>query len=186
MAFGTDGAPRINLFALVVYIPDPLAGFLDDLRRELVPDCLPRAHLTILPPRPLQGGADAAIERAQTVAGGFAPFDIAAGDVEMFPTTEVIYIGIQNGENELREMYRALNKGPLAFDEPFPYHPHITLAQGLPPGRAQSLYELARKRWAEAPYSRRLRAERACFVQSTVTCTWVDLVEIRLAGVPVG
>src|SRR5262249_4535376 len=82
--------------------------------------------------------------------------------------------------------YRALNKGPLAFDEPFPYHPHITLAQGLPPGRAQSLYELARKRWAEAPYSRRLRAERACFVQSTVTCTWVDLVEIRLAGVPVG
>jgi len=31
-----------------------------------------------------------------------------------------------------------------------------------------------------------LRAERACFVQSTIECTWVDLAEIRLAGVPVG
>jgi hypothetical protein len=83
-------------------------------------------------------------------------------------------------------MYKALNQGPLAFQEPFPYHPHITLAQGLPPGRAPSLYELARKRWAAFPHSRRLRAERACFVQSTIECTWVDLAEIRLAGVTVG
>lgn len=186
MAFGADGAPRINLFALVVYIPDPLAGFLDDLRKELVPECLPRAHVTILPPRPLQAGTDAAMECARTVAGGFAPFDIATGEVELFPTTDVIYIGIQSGERELREMYRALNQGPLAFREPFPYHPHITLAQGLPPDRVQSLYDLARKRWAAFPHSRRLRAERACFVQSTIACTWVDLLEIRLAGVTVG
>ena len=186
MAFGTDGAPRINLFALVVYIPDPLAGFLDDLRKELVAECLPRAHVTILPPRPLKAETDAAIEQARTVAGGFAPVEIATGEVEIFPTTDVIYIGIQSGERELREMYKALNQGPLAFREPFPYHPHITLAQGLPPDRVQALYELARKRWAAFPHSRRLRAERACFVQSTIECTWVDLAEIRLAGVPVG
>jgi 2'-5' RNA ligase len=189
MAFGTDGAPRINLFALVVYIPDPLAGFLDDLRKELVADCLPRAHVTILPPRPLQAGqagTDAAIEQARTVAGGFAPFDIATGGVEIFPTTDVIFISLQSGERELREMYKALNQGPLAFREPFPYHPHITLAQGVPPDRVQPLYELARKRWAAFPHSRRLRAERACFVQSTIQCTWVDLAEIRLAGVTVG
>ena len=189
MAFAIDGAPRINLFALVVYIPEPLAGFLDDLRKELVPDCLPRAHVTILPPRPLQAGqagTDAAIEGARTVASGFAPFDIATGEIEIFPTTDVIYIGIQSGERELREMYRALNQGPLAFREPFPYHPHITLAQNLPQDRVQSLYDLARKRWAAFPPSRRLRAERACFVQSTIECTWVDLAEIRLAGVPVG
>jgi len=185
MAFATDGAPRINLFALVVYIPEPLAGFLDDLRKELVPDCLPRAHVTILPPRPLQAGTDAAIEQARIVAGGFAPFDIATGEVEIFPTTDVIYIGIQSGERELREMYRALNQGPLAFREPFPYHPHITLAQNLPADRVQSLYKLARKRWAAFPHSRHLRAERACFVQSTIECTWVDLAEIRLSGVPV-
>ncbi len=189
MAFATDGAPRINLFALVVYIPDPLAEFLDDLRKDLVPDCLPRAHVTILPPRPLQAGqagTDAAIEQARTVGGGFAPFDMATGEVEIFPTTDVIYIAIKHGERELREMYRALNQGPLAFHEPFPYHPHITLAQNLPADRVQSLYELARKRWAAFPHSRGIRAERACFVQSKIDCTWVDLAEIRLSGVPVG
>jgi hypothetical protein len=31
-----------------------------------------------------------------------------------------------------------------------------------------------------------LRAEQAFFVQSTVACTWVDLADFRLAGVPVG
>jgi len=30
---------RINSFALVSYIPEPLAGFLDRLRQELVPNC---------------------------------------------------------------------------------------------------------------------------------------------------
>jgi hypothetical protein len=50
----------------------------------------------------------------------------------------------------------------------------------------QSLYKLARTRWAAFPHSRHLRAERACFVQSKIDCTWVDLAEIRLAGVPVG
>jgi len=44
---------RINSFALVSYIPEPLAGFLDRLRQELVPDCFLRAHVTILPPRPI-------------------------------------------------------------------------------------------------------------------------------------
>ena len=186
MVLCTNGADRINLYALVVYIPDPLARFLDDLRKELVPGCLPHAHVTILPPRPLNAETTEAIERARTLVSGFAPFEITAGEVQIFPSTDVIYIGINNGERELREMYRTLNQGPLAFEEPFPYHPHITLAQGLTPERVTPLYELAGKRWSAFPHSRRLRAERACFVQSTVACTWVDLAEFRLTGVPVG
>jgi 2'-5' RNA ligase len=186
MAVRPDGAERMNLFALVVYILDPLARFLDDLREELVPACLPRAHVTILPPRPVSVDVDEAIEHARTLVAGFAPFDIVAGEVAMFPLTDVIYINIKHGEAELKEMYRALNRGPLAFQEPFPYHPHITLAQDLPPDLVKPLYELARKRWAAFPHSRRIRAERACFVQSTVACTWVDLAEFKLMGVPVG
>ena len=41
---------RLNVFALVVYIPDPLGRFLDDLRRELVPHYNPHAHVSVLPP----------------------------------------------------------------------------------------------------------------------------------------
>jgi len=176
----------MNLFALVVYIPDPLARFLDDLREELVPACLPRAHVTILPPRPVSVDIAEAIEHVRTLVTGFAPFDIVAGEVKTFPSTDVIYISIQQGETELREVNHALNRGPLSFQDPFLYHPHITLAQNLPPDRVRKLYELARKRWAAFPHSRRIRADRACFVRSTVACTWVDLAEFKMMGVPVG
>jgi 2'-5' RNA ligase len=186
MAVCPDGAEGMNLFALVVYIPDPLARFLDDLREELVPACLPRAHVTILPPRPVSVDVGEAIEHARSLVAGFAPFDIAAGEVEMFPSTDVIYISIKQGESELREVNRALNRGPLSFQDPFPYQPHITLAQDLPPDQVKPLYELACNRWAASRLSRRIRAERACFVQSTVACTWVDLAEFKLMGVPVG
>ena len=186
MAGCTNGAERINLFALVVYVPDPLARFLDDLRKELTPGCLPRAHVTILPPRSVAIGAAAATEAARAVASGFAPFDIVPGDVEIFRTTNVIHIGIKEGERELREIYRALNQGPLASTEPFPYHPHITLAQDLTPEQVKPIQQLARKRWAAFRASRRFRAERACFVQSRADAAWLDLAEFRLQGVAVG
>ena len=186
MAVCPDWAGGVNLFALVVYIPDPLARFLDDLREELVPACLPRAHVTILPPRPVSAEVSEVIEHARTLVAGFAPFDIAAGEVEMFPSTDVIYINIKQGEAELREVNRALNRGPLSFQDPFPYHPHITLAQDLPPDQVKPLYELACDRWATFRHSRHIRAERACFVQSTAQCTWIDLAEFKLSGVPVG
>jgi 2'-5' RNA ligase len=185
MAGCTDGAERINLFALVIYLSDPLASFLDDLRQELVPSCLPRAHVTILPPRPL-AAARTALKHARGLVAGFAPFDIAAGDVKLFRTTDVIYLGISEGERELREMYQALNTGPLAFPDPLPYHPHITLAQDLTPGQVTPLHDLACQRWAAFRLSRRVHAERACFVQSTVDCTWIDLEEFPLSGVAVG
>jgi 2'-5' RNA ligase len=186
MACSSNGADRINLFALVVYIPDPLATFLDHLRKELVPGCLPRAHVTILPPRPLAVDVSAALDAARSRVSGFSPFEIAAGDIEIFPGTDVIHISIREGERELREMHRALNNDALAFDEPFSYHPHITLAQDMAPGQVQPLSQLACQRWAAFRHSRRFRAERAVFVQSTVACTWVDLEEFRLAGVAVG
>ena len=181
----TNGVERINLFALVVYIPDPLARFLDDLRKELTPGCLPRAHVTILPPRPLAISVDAATERARSVVSGFAPFDIVAGEVQVFKSTDVIYIGIKEGERELRELYGALSTGSLASNEPYPYHPHITLAQDLKPGQSAQAYQLAQKRWAGCSHSRRFHAGRAVFVQSKADATWVDLAEFRLQGVPV-
>jgi|SRR5579871_563112 len=181
----TNGAERINLFALVVYIPDPLARFLDDLRRELTPGCKPRAHVTILPPRSLAVTAESAIEKARTIVSGFAPFEMVAGEVEIFPSTDVVYIGLTQGTRELRELYRALNDGSLAAEELYSYEPHITLAQDLQPEEVDRVFALARKRWTAAPHSRRIRADRAVFVQSKSDSTWVDLAEFRLQGVPV-
>ena len=176
----------MNLFALVVYIPDPLGRFLDDLRKELVPACLPHAHVTILPPRPATADLDGALRLARTTVAGFAPFDMLAGEVEIFPSTDVIYLSIGEGARELREMHHALNRGPLAFQPPFSYHPHITLAQDLARDQVKPLYDLARRRWDAFSHSRRIHTERTCFVQSLDACTWTDLAEFRLMGVPVG
>src|SRR5438045_1559872 len=46
MACNLGSARTLNQFALVSYLPEPLAQYLDDLRRQLTPDCKPHAHLT--------------------------------------------------------------------------------------------------------------------------------------------
>src|SRR5438477_12730676 len=108
-----DGVERINLFAAVVYIPDPLAKFLDDLRKEMVSGCVVRAHVTVLPPRPLQVAPEAAVSDARSIAEDFAPFEIEGGEVEIFRATDVIYICIKKGVDHLRMMYLASFRGPV-------------------------------------------------------------------------
>lgn len=183
MGFDPDGLDRINLFALVIYIPGPLGGFLDELRRELAPTCIPHAHVTILPPRPLSATPEVAYEAARDLAADFAPFELEAGEVEIFPATDVIYIGLRRGAAELRKMHEALNTGPLAYREPFPYHPHITVAQNLTPDQVQPLYAIAQRRWAQFAGARTFMGATAAFVQSTVACTWVDLATVSLGAV---
>jgi hypothetical protein len=68
-----------------------------------------------------------------------------------------------------------LNRGALAFPEPFAYHPHVTLAQEIPPGRVEALRELAELRWREFRGPRKFRAESAVFVRNTRGNLWIDL-----------
>ena len=163
MVSHTEGPSRRDLFALVIYIPDPLGRFLDDLRKELVVGCRPRAHVTVLPPRPLAVDKNVAIEELRRGSYAFAPFDLTLGEIEVFPETDVIFLSLANGGRELREMYKALNKGGVSFKEPFAYHPHITLAQGLAPNQVKPLFEAASRSWAEFPHSHGFRGEKFNF-----------------------
>lgn len=183
MSFDPNGLGRINLFALVIYIPDPLGGFLDALRKRLAPACIPHAHVTILPPRPLSAEPEAACDAARNLVAEFAPFELEAGEVEIFPATDVIYLGLRRGAAELRKMHDALNTGPLSFPEPFLYHPHITVAQNLTSAQVQPLYAESRKRWAEFRNARTFPGATATFVQSTAAGTWVDLANVSLRAV---
>jgi 2'-5' RNA ligase len=174
---------RINSFALVTYIPEPLAGFLDRLRQELVPNCFLRAHVTILPPRPLAGPPEAAWEQMRALAKQFSAFDIQLGAVDVFPVTDVIYLHIAAGSETLRQMHDVMNSGALAFRTDFPYHPHVTLGQELKPDEVDELLHVARRRWAECPAPKTFRAEKIVFVQSTRRNEWVDLGECELERV---
>src|SRR5579862_3743365 len=147
-----------NVYALVIYIPDPLAGVLDDLRRELVPHYNPHAHVSVLPPRPLAVEWEIASARARSLIEGWTPFDIELTDLGVFPETEVLYLEVGGGASELRRMHAAMNAGPLQFDEPYAYHPHVTLAQEVKHEDVRAMWELAQRRWSEYPGTRTFRA----------------------------
>lgn len=171
---------RANSFALVSYIPEPLAEFLDALRRELVPDCFLRAHVTILPPRPASSTAEVAWSQIREASRWFRPFTIDLESVELFPVSDVIYLSLGRGEKELRFMHAILNAGGMSFRERYPYHPHITLAQNLTPQERDECVLIARRRWLEFPRPHHFEVERVTFVQSTINKTWIDLEECLL------
>ena len=183
---GTQGgSERQNLFALVIYIPGPLGQFLDDLRRELVPHYNPHAHVSVLPPRSLSVPWDEASVQARTLTEGWRSFEIELTSIEVFPATDVIYIELGQGEVPMRSLHAAMNAGVLEFQEPYAYHPHITLAQDIPHDEVAALTALARRRWAEYRGVRTFRAERAVFVQNAGDNRWVDLAEYALGAVTV-
>jgi 2'-5' RNA ligase len=175
---------RLNVFALVIYIADPLGAFLDDLRRELVPQYNPHAHVSVLPPRPISSDWRPASEQARSLTEGWQPFDVELTEIGIFPVTNVVYVEVGNGAAELESMHRAINTGPLGFDEPFAYHPHVTLAQEIPLDHVAEVHELARKRWREFHGKRTFRAERTTFVQNTLGNCWIDLAEYSLGAIP--
>jgi 2'-5' RNA ligase len=180
----SGGQDLINSFALVTYIPDPLGAFLDDLRRELVPGCVPHAHVTILPPRPLSATQQAAIEAVRSRIHDFAPFEIEAAQVEVFSGTDVIYLSLGQGRQELLHMHQAMNVGALECKEPFAYHPHITLAQDLTHDQSVELAALARRRWSGYPYQRMFPVESMAFVQNSARKLWFDLARFELDHAP--
>lgn len=171
---------RVNSFALVNYIGGRLGEFLTRMRHELVPGCGVPAHLTVLPPRPLAAELTHAADFIRDQLQATPPFRIEIAGIEIFATTSVIYAEIGQGQSTLREMHKELNRNGLAFEEPFRYHPHITLAQGLADEQVHSAHELARRRWQESAPSASFMLDKLTFVQNTADNRWIDLVEYEL------
>lgn len=176
----------VNSFALVSYIPQPLAGFLDGLRNELAGECHAKAHLTVLPPRPLVCHSGDAWRELLDTLQDFQPFRVKLGEIQIFPVTQVIYLSITEGYHELIRLHAALNSGHVSFCEPFEFHPHVTLAQELETDRVAAAAGFATHQWREFSESRSFIADRLTFVQNTLGNRWTDLCSVPLSnGVPI-
>ncbi len=180
-----SGAERIDSFALVCYLPGALGAYLDRVRAELVTSCSARSHVTILPPRQLAGPELRARQQIANTIPERTPFRIDLGQVEVFPETKVIYLGLNCGGLQLRGLHDCLNTDALTFCEPFVYHPHVTLAQGLDPLDVEEAAMLAKARWREFQHARAFQVEMLTFVQNTTANQWLDLVEYALGSVAV-
>lgn len=177
----------MSQFALVSYIADPLARFLDDLRVELTPDCKPHAHVTILPPRPLYDDLAGTVQKIADDIRGVAPFRIELGEIEIFEASHVVYLGLARGAGELSQLYGALNRGCLEYIEAFPYHPHITIAQNILPEEAAGIALTARERWANYRGPRGFTVSMLSLVQHVAPAIWADVAALQLGvAVPVG
>jgi 2'-5' RNA ligase len=180
---GFNGAGScINSFALVSYIPDPLGSFLDRLRQELAPQCHAKAHVTVLPPRPISGPPEDAWRELTRSLRDFPPFLLELADIQIFPVTDVVYLSVGLGHRELESMHSALNKGRFALAEPFQYHPHVTLFQELERGDVAAVVELAERRWREFAHPRSFTVDQLTFVRNTLENRWTDLAGCSLSS----
>jgi len=174
------------LYAVVAYVRNGLGKFVEELRHEVDPVYahLP-AHITVLPPRCLQGSESAARTTLEDLCHDQQPFEIALGDVESFvPRTPVVFLRVAHAAYKMRELHDRLNTGPLLFDEPWPYMPHVTIIKTDEAEHAQAALPGIRQRWADYQGTRHIAVAELCFVRQTEGSHWEDLALIQLAGRP--
>ena len=171
-----------NSYALVSYIPEPLGSFLDTLSCSLVPGCRSHAHVTLLPPRHLNGSLEEALEVLSAKTRTIAPFELQITDIQIFNVTSVIFANIGLGRDRLLELHQQLNVGALHYEECFPFHPHVTLAIDTEHEDISELADEARRRWMEYPHSRRFLVESFNFVHNVAVKDWEEIAAYDLVG----
>jgi 2'-5' RNA ligase superfamily len=171
-------------YALVAYVRCPVGGFVENLRREFHPTQahLP-AHLSILPPRILQGSESEAVETVERVCRDVDPFQIVLGEVATFiPITPTVFIRVAHAAYRMRELHDLVNVGPLHGQEQWPYMPHLTIFRMDTNEQAARALEEARRRWENYSDSRRVLIDQLTFVREAGANSWVDLAPIPLGG----
>ncbi len=172
-------------YAIVAYVQNPVAEFVEHLRRELYPQHghLP-AHLTVLPPRTLRGTEAASRETMENICATVEPFEISLGDVEaFFPATPTVFIRVDYGAYRMRELHDRLNTAELWAAEQWPYMPHLTIVKMADLEDAVATLQRARQRWSHYHGPRRLLVDRLTFVrESREQLQWIDLAPIPLGG----
>jgi 2'-5' RNA ligase len=194
-----DGTPRFHMptpgasynfpssmqnprYALVGYVKGPAGEFVENLRRELHPD-LPHlaAHLTLLPPRPLQGTESSALQLLERICGETEPFEVALGEVETFnPVTPTVYIRVSQAASRMCDLHAQLNTQTLECHEEWPYIPHLTIVKMAAGHPVQNAFLMAAERWARYTGNRRILLERLTFVREDGHNCWVDLAPVLL------
>jgi hypothetical protein len=166
-----------QLFAVIGFVSGALGGHLNLMRRQLVPGCPFKSHVTLLPPRLLRDppGKLSGILSHRLLA--IEPFEITLGRVEVFPSTGVIYLGIEHGGDVLRRIHGVLAQDEFASDETYPFHPHLTLAQDFPILQLDEMAERARSLWKSWEGERRFMLNHVSFVQGVDLCTWETVSE---------
>ena len=167
------------MYAAIAYVRDPVGCFVEELRRELHPaHTHADAHLTVLPPRPLSGSEQQAIEMLTEVCQSVVPFHVTLGEVESFvPVTPTIFLRVARGAYRMRELHDLINRGVLICSEPWPYMPHLTIIKGDSDDEANRVIALARQRWSAFAGPREASIGSLMLVKGGGE-RWVDVADV--------
>lgn len=128
--------PGVVRIGVVVGVPEPHGPV---LRAERIATGDPEAHaiaphITLLGPTDLDPGAVRAVdEHLAAVAQDHRPFVVQLRGTGTFrPVTPVVFLQLSRGIADCEQLERGIRQGPLDTQVRFPYHPHVTVAHGVP------------------------------------------------------
>jgi 2'-5' RNA ligase len=136
------GTTRIGV---AVDIPEPWGRMLT-ARRAATGDpqaAYTPAHVTLLGPTEVATDALPAVEKhLESVAAGQAPFTIHLRGTGTFrPITEVVFVTLAVGISECELLAEAITSSDdINRGSRFPYHPHVTVAQDVPPDALDAVF----------------------------------------------
>jgi 2'-5' RNA ligase len=168
-------------YALVTYLRNPVGEFVEQLRRELHPATAHMAaHLSILPPRELQGSEASALEFLEEACSHIVSFCVDLGDVETFlPKTPTVFIEVKRAALHMRELHDQLCGRALSCEESWPYTPHLTIVKTERDEDARAAYAIAHERWKEFRGKRQVQVDELMFVREN-DGIWEDVAPLPL------
>jgi 2'-5' RNA ligase len=133
---GTDPAGATLTIGVAVTVPEPFGAAIQDARAghgDPQARAIP-THVTLLPPTEVPAERLPQVRaHLAAVAAGRRPFRMLLhGSGTFRPVSPVVFIRVEEGAQECRELEAVIRSGPLARELAFPYHPHVTVAHGLP------------------------------------------------------
>ena len=130
---------------IAVDIPEPWGGQLTrrraaagDPQAAYVP-----AHVTLLGPTGVDAADLKAIERGlDAIAAAYPPFTLHLRGTGTFrPVTEVVFVTVAAGISECEQINAAIHElQGIERSAKFPYHPHVTVAQDVPPEQLDAVF----------------------------------------------
>lgn len=145
-AIGAPPAPGQLRIGVAINIPQPWGEALTrrradagDAAAEFVP-----AHITLLGPTDIAAELLPQVEaHLAAVATAHPPYPLHLRGTGTFrPITDVVFVAVAAGISECELLAASISSvDELVRNSPFPYHPHVTVAQNVPAEALDKVYD---------------------------------------------
>jgi 2'-5' RNA ligase len=168
----------VTTIGVSVAVPEPWAEELRSYRVRLGDAAaagIP-THITLLPPIEVQGEELPKIHHHLCdVAAGARPFVTRLRGTGTFrPVSPVVFVNVVEGIAGCEQLAAGLRGGPLAVEQQFPYHPHVTIAHHLDEQLLDQAFEEL------APFDCRFDVDRFSLYEHRVDDGWTPVRDFPL------